>query len=317
MSLGSVLWVFKDYFLSNSTGFINSFICRFIPGLFIFLRVFHYDKKKLVIIPTIHLWITILGVGVLYFLDNNLITSGNGWFMFFFFFYCFGLGTESNKYIFVNLGLYNAFLVLIYTIFPEKLSISLSEAFFSYLVLSLALCITTIITRKSFLYSYKKSEEVKISAYTDFLTGCYNRKIFEKITDKNILTYDCALFVIDIDYFKKINDNYGHDKGDVAIKNTAEILKSAVRKDDDIVVRFGGDEFLIICKELKDVYFIYNRIINNESYKKNKDLITYSVGTYKAFKGQSIFDAIKLADAALYKSKENGRNQLTELERML
>ena len=115
MSLGSVLWVFKDYFLSNSTGFINSFICRFIPGLFIFLRVFHYDKKKLVIIPTIHLWVTILGVGVLYFLDDNLVTSGNGWFMFFFFFYCFGLGTKSNKYIFVNLGLYIAFLVLIYT----------------------------------------------------------------------------------------------------------------------------------------------------------------------------------------------------------
>lgn len=160
-------------------------------------------------------------------------------------------------------------------------------------------------------------------AMRDYLTNLYNRRAFFQLAEERCKRAKCkgenlVLVMTDIDKFKSINDNYGHDVGDLVLKNFAEILKTSVREK-DLVARFGGEEFIILLSDI-NIEDAYNRI---EQLRKKvsetevavldkKIKYTASFGISKVVCCGSKFfeEAIKTADTALYRAKENGRNRV-------
>lgn len=167
--------------------------------------------------------------------------------------------------------------------------------------------------------------QIRDMANKDFLTGAYNRRyffdsgnsIFLKAKRKNM---PVAVAMMDIDNFKIINDTYGHDVGDIAIKEVKRILDRNLRAS-DLMARFGGEEFCVLFEDIseKNVKKLFERIrkefedniidvnIDGENVKVN---YTISFGVVYGIFG-SLSDMVRLSDAALYCSKENGRNQVT------
>lgn len=154
------------------------------------------------------------------------------------------------------------------------------------------------------------SEESKI----DPLTGLYNRKILPKIRDIG------TVIMCDLDDFKSINDTYGHDIGDKALKAVGQSISQNIRIG-DIGCRFGGDEFVIVFTT--DLYEVIDRRLNKIAEDANKIFqmperpITFSMGVAFSKDGVDLADLMRKADEALYKSKENGKNQITYYERQM
>ena len=155
-------------------------------------------------------------------------------------------------------------------------------------------------------------------ARTDKLTGLYNRvKLDETLISEshrtNRFSHDFGVIMIDIDYFKKVNDEFGHQIGDKVLQELSHIIKSNSRAT-DIVGRWGGEEFLIISTEtnLDELLFLANKLRNKIcSYKfMNGEYKTASFGISIYNKNENINALIKRADEALYKAKENGRNKV-------
>lgn len=165
------------------------------------------------------------------------------------------------------------------------------------------------------------NKKLKKLYLTDKLTGLYNRfKIDKELSlqkdniDRND-SYSCGLILIDIDYFKSINDTLGHLVGDCILKDISKLLKNNLRKT-DIIGRWGGEEFLIILpftsKDIaKKIAENLRALIeeNNFSYKMNRK-ITISIGVTEFSKSKSVEDTLLLVDNLLYKAKENGRNRV-------
>ena len=164
-------------------------------------------------------------------------------------------------------------------------------------------------------------------ATTDGLTELYNHRFFQeqirkqiKIAEKTKSNF--SLILIDIDFFKKFNDNYGHQAGDAVLKHVAKTLKSCVRSQ-DFVCRYGGEEMtiLLINTNHENGVKIAQNICNTIASKKfelSPELevnITISLGvaTYSE-NGKEPAELIEYADKCLYKAKENGRNQVGFLD---
>lgn len=159
-------------------------------------------------------------------------------------------------------------------------------------------------------------------ALSDPLTGLGNRGALE-----NSLEYqwqmaqryeqDLGVLMIDIDFFKKVNDTHGHDVGDYVIKHVAQSIKATTRQT-DMVFRYGGEEFLVLLNKTTTIgsTIIAERIRENiENLKlvdNNGQLIkvTISIGGSHLRAGLSKGQLVKEADNALYKAKENGRNRV-------
>lgn len=156
-------------------------------------------------------------------------------------------------------------------------------------------------------------------AQTDKLTQLYNRVKIDKELDVQIYSAqryntDFSLILLDIDKFKSINDNYGHQIGDVILQELALILKRKSRKT-DIVGRWGGEEFLIICTQTKkDEAVVFaeslRKEIENFSFK-TVGKVTSSFGVSSYENGDDIKSIVYKCDMALYRSKEDGRNRVT------
>ncbi|PUE64111.1 EAL domain-containing protein [Arcobacter caeni] len=161
---------------------------------------------------------------------------------------------------------------------------------------------------------------IKKSAYTDKLTGVYNRNYLQD-TENFINLNEYILATLDIDYFKAVNDTYGHDIGDKILSQTAQIITSTVRINEDIIIRYGGEEFVILAKinrndnlsALNVIERIFKNIQNTQFYINNQEFInvTVSIGVNLVpHKSRSFSDAFKLADLALYDAKNKGRNNI-------
>lgn len=158
----------------------------------------------------------------------------------------------------------------------------------------------------------------------DPLTGINNHLHFHKLLNKELSRsikkgYHLSLLFFDIDYFKNINDTFGHKKGDAVIKTVADLIKSSIRNY-DIASRYGGDEFTIIMPETdkKNAYKIAERIRKNilkydfkfPSKQKNISLsISGGIATYPD-NGKTSSLIINHADKALYLAKEEGKNRI-------
>jgi len=151
------------------------------------------------------------------------------------------------------------------------------------------------------------------AAFTDTLTGVNNRESSRKIFDDLLIKNNAlSLLFIDIDFFKKINDSYGHNVGDEILVQFSKIIQ-ATADESNILIRWGGEEFLLLCPDydLVQATLVAEKIrltIEQSLWVENIKL-TASFGV--AQKHQlSISELINKADEALYQAKENGRNQV-------
>ena len=164
-----------------------------------------------------------------------------------------------------------------------------------------------------------KNIELEELAVTDKLTGLFNRAKLDIVLETEIdrainRDGDISIIFIDIDKFKTINDTYGHQVGDQILKDFSKKLQHCIRKTDTIG-RWGGEEFLIICKEvnMKECLLIAENLrikIQNMELKSVKN-VTASFGCATLKDGDCPQSLLRRADTALYKSKENGRNRVS------
>ncbi len=170
----------------------------------------------------------------------------------------------------------------------------------------------------------KLFEEVQKQAITDPLTGLYNRRYFEdnvvKEAERSLrLKQPFSLISMDLDFLKKINDTYGHQYGDIAIKTIANVLKTEARSI-DIPARIGGEEFSLMLPgvDSKGAYIAAERIRKSIESQELETIggITASIGVATFLEhSDRIDELVEFADQAMYKAKINGRNQVQIAQR--
>ncbi len=163
-----------------------------------------------------------------------------------------------------------------------------------------------------------KNKELNQLAITDKLTNIYNRRKLEELIQNELdrnKRFNCTfgLAILDIDFFKKVNDTYGHQTGDQVLIEIAQTLTNNLRKT-DFIGRYGGEEFIIICPESNieggsALMEVLRSKISQHDFKSIKN-ITASFGLTLSKEDDTLDSIVKRADKALYKAKENGRNKV-------
>lgn len=204
----------------------------------------------------------------------------------------------------------------------DKKNIDISAT--AEIVLNFISDISKTAVEKSMLYEQTRELSIK-----DGLTNLYNHRYFQEELIKMINSAKrtnsrIALALVDIDFFKKFNDTYGHQVGDLVLKHLSKILSSSLRET-DLVARYGGEEFVIILSNITDespitvLELIRKRIeetpLIHESLNENLK-VTSSIG-YAVFPTDTDnkIELIKMADEALYDAKKNGRNRVKNYSR--
>ncbi len=164
---------------------------------------------------------------------------------------------------------------------------------------------------------------IRDASNTDFLTDLYNRRYFFELGSKLYSNskrsgIPITIAMLDIDFFKKVNDNYGHDGGDIVLKRLGQLLKSRFRES-DIVARFGGEEFCIMTygmdsKHSLDIYDELRQRIERTPINiyNNTIKVTVSIGVC-AKKMDTLDEMISQADEMLYQAKAEGRNRVKHI----
>lgn len=168
------------------------------------------------------------------------------------------------------------------------------------------------------------NDKLQQLAYRDGLTACYTRNFVNTIllNQRNGHWNDpnskFSIAIIDIDYFKEVNDIYGHEIGDRALAAVAQVLKDSIKaKNGDYVIRHGGDEFIVLwnnisaesfCKNLESIVEKVRRI-HFTDFPDIKFSVSIGGESYVNAKQPFYYDMIRIADQKLYIAKENGRNQ--------
>jgi diguanylate cyclase (GGDEF)-like protein/PAS domain S-box-containing protein len=168
----------------------------------------------------------------------------------------------------------------------------------------------------------KEIEDLKVLAMTDQLTGIANRRYTESFLSGKLLELDefkkpFGVALVDIDHFKAVNDTYGHDVGDLAIRMTVKSLVNAVRSS-DLVGRWGGEEFLVVflsvdLEQLKQITERMRMLVEASSVQRDgSDIrVTVSIGSVFVEKPSPKDRIIQMADQLMYQSKVEGRNRIT------
>jgi diguanylate cyclase (GGDEF)-like protein len=170
------------------------------------------------------------------------------------------------------------------------------------------------------------SQQLRHSAYFDILTGAHSRRyLIEKGTKvieekRSFLPGGAAsLLMIDIDHFKKINDEWGHIVGDSVLKHCATCIKNVIRANDAIVARYGGEEFCVVLPNtpMQGAGIVAERLrahiaATPYSHIDQNIPITISVGIALQDQGTSFSTLVSLADQRLYRAKKAGRNQVID-----
>jgi two-component system, cell cycle response regulator len=168
--------------------------------------------------------------------------------------------------------------------------------------------------------TYDKLHE---EANTDGLTKAYNKRYFNEsleneVKKSKVMGKPLTLIIFDLDHFKKLNDNYGHDAGDYVLKELAKVIKENGIRQGDILARYGGEEFCILLPNtnLKQGFEIAERLRRMVEkhqfiYDGKRLPVTASIGVADYRQGINTgTDLFRRADQAVYKSKEGGRNQV-------
>ncbi len=174
----------------------------------------------------------------------------------------------------------------------------------------------------AYLFAYRtqtQREALKVLATTDSLTGAANRRTLDEallaaISQHKKAGTEFGLMLLDLDYFKQINDNYGHKAGDQVLSDLVPILKSMVRQR-DTVFRFGGEEFVVLLADIKqaDLTKLADKIrlgVHTQLSLPDGNTLTTSIGTAVLQHDESWEAWLHRADMALYQAKHQGRNQV-------
>jgi diguanylate cyclase (GGDEF)-like protein len=168
----------------------------------------------------------------------------------------------------------------------------------------------------------EKTRLEKLSV-TDFLTGIYNiryfyNRIVEEFSRSQRYDLPVSCLMLDVDYFKKINDKYGNKTGDAVLREFAQLLKNYSRKS-DVLARYGGEEFIMLLPQTSFEGAVseadrIRKCVESHTFRslKNKDRLTVSIGI-AVFPHERISthdDLISLADHALFAAKDKGRNRI-------
>lgn len=175
-----------------------------------------------------------------------------------------------------------------------------------------------VIKKINFMYAQTKQMSV-----TDALTGLFNRRHFETEFDREYkrakrYNNDLSLAIIDIDFFKKINDTYGHSCGDYVLKECAYLIAQNFRQT-DTVFRYGGEEFAVILTETSSKTACVplerlRRLFENHQFKYNGEVlkITLSIGVSSNTSFDMCIEMFDDADKAVYEAKNSGRNMVIQ-----
>jgi len=171
----------------------------------------------------------------------------------------------------------------------------------------------------------QSNEELQRLSCTDGLTGIYNRRYFDDYLQQEWLRasregVDISLILIDIDFFKPYNDNYGHQAGDDCLQQVAKVIEETAQRPGDMAARYGGEEFVIVLPntDVEGVKVIADTLFENIKATKLKHehsnvskfiTISAGIGNIMPTKKSKPADLIELADKALYKAKESGRDR--------
>ena len=169
----------------------------------------------------------------------------------------------------------------------------------------------------------------KLSMY-DGLTNIRNRRFFDETFEKtfNEIKRDkksLAVLMIDIDFFKPYNDNYGHGQGDETLRKVAKALEKTIKRASDFVARYGGEEFVILLKDINNdgVEAVANNLLNairelkiTHEFSKIENYVTVSIGVsyYNSSSDITKLELLLKADETLYSVKNSGRNNFAILE---
>jgi len=163
-------------------------------------------------------------------------------------------------------------------------------------------------------------EDDRARADTDGLTGLLNRRAFEEILARDLLalgneSLELSLLLIDLDFFKSMNDEFGHQAGDTVLQRVSMVLRRSLRPS-DTMARFGGDEFAVLLRSAEpgQALLVAERVRQNLIHMRNlpgKRQVTASLGVSTALIGDTPPLLLERADHALYRSKDRGRNRLT------
>jgi len=180
---------------------------------------------------------------------------------------------------------------------------------------------------------YESNVDLTDKVHYDALTGIYNRRFLEDDLARVIKSLarsggELSFLMMDIDFFKKYNDTYGHSQGDFCLKNVAETLAGSISRPDDFVARYGGEEFAVVLPDTdaKGAQLLAAKILaniraRNIPHEKNEaaSCVTISIGitTGNVLHEHDGGEYIKRADEALYMSKQNGRNKYTYIDLVL
>lgn len=165
---------------------------------------------------------------------------------------------------------------------------------------------------------FLQAEVAQQSANTDYLTGLPNRRKMDKLLHEQICDavnggFPISISLFDVDYFKKVNDTYGHDIGDSVLIELANLLQKNVGPS-DFIGRWGGEEFLLISSNrnlsnMGELAESLRILISGHSFEKVGSL-TCSFGSAELKKNEMAKDLLRRADEGLYVAKENGRNRV-------
>jgi len=166
--------------------------------------------------------------------------------------------------------------------------------------------------------SIRAKQDLERLATLDALTGCYNRRYVMQQGETELINslrydYPLSLIMIDIDFFKKINDTYGHHTGDKVLCALTGICGRTIRET-DFLARYGGEEFLILLPHAgaEEAYAIAERLrANVEAHAECPFTISLGISSNQHDRGVSFYQLIAFADQAMYHSKHRGKNQTT------
>lgn len=170
-----------------------------------------------------------------------------------------------------------------------------------------------------YIINVKIRNKLEITSTTDPLTKASNRNVYDD-SMKNLLTHvkdfdlSSAYIMLDIDFFKKINDTFGHDKGDEVLINLVSLLRKNIRKTDSLF-RIGGEEFVVLARDiemggLEKLCEALRKHVEGFDFGLGQK-VTISIGATMFLKDDTKDSIFKRADNALYESKNSGRNRIT------
>ena len=174
------------------------------------------------------------------------------------------------------------------------------------------------ILENSYADQYLIKKELEKSSVSDELTGVNNRYIVNEIinseTDRFTINKDIVILMFDIDFFKNVNDTYGHEAGDKILKFVSSKIKSQISKN-DYIIRWGGEEFIIILVDytVEKAKALAEQLRHDIEASDNGICpVTISLGLCRYNKNETYHQCVDKADQALYYATNHGRNQVVD-----